>query len=140
MDETMATSAWVNLTKSVDGGLSWAARLPTGAASADILTSLRCSAETPALVWVYDRVTADLYKSINACEALSWSTLDAAMDFDLADLVPQVDDDDVFIIADKDAAAVMVEYTVNEAVAWSDGTGDLPVADGATRLLWPRLV
>ena len=130
-----------NLRKSSDGGLNWVPCLPGGDVQlTDILTSLRCSYNTAALVWFYNRTDNDFYKSTDACTlAINYSVLDAAMDFDLADLVPTSDDDNEFHIGNMAAAATLVEHTADEATSWTDRTGNLDddTSDAITAVILP---
>jgi len=94
-------------------------------------------------VLVYNRGLDDLLKTLVAGGgAANWSVLDAAMDFDLGDLVMDENEGDPtghFCIG-KDAGATLVEETEDEAASWDDHTGDLPVTSGITKVVVPRFI
>ena len=83
------------------------------------------------------------YAAVVGGGAANWSVLDAAMDFDLGDLVIDENEGDPtehFYIGNKDAGATLVEETEDEAAFWDDHTGDLPVTSGITKIVVPRFI
>lgn len=64
----------------------------------------------------------------------AWTTLDAALPFDVGAMAIYDLDPNEIVIARINAGAVMVQYSPNNASTWQDITGALPVTDGIASL------